>query len=648
MKATYDLSQLNWRLSGWTPYLWLRDKSMEVGASPNAEIATIPANVPGSVQYSLREAGLLPDWNVGLNARQCEWVENRQWIYEVTIPDGWIESGKIYRLNCRGLDYNGWVRINDIDVATFKGSHTPYVFDLTSHLSEKNNTLRIIFDLPPRWLGQFGYTSKMTDWKPRFNYTWDWTVRLVQIGISNSIYIEKTDEQEILDFRCYTTADASNSTGTLTAKGKVSANDGALVRVSMAKDGKVVNQQELPVSQFNTDGIQWDNLPVELWWPNMQGEQPLYDLSCTLVDADGSEIDSINRRIGFKNIAWTPCKDAPAGADPWICVVNGKPTFLQGANWTPILPNFADVTEADYRKRLELYKDLGFNIMRIWGGATLERTCFYNLCDELGIMVWQEFPLSSSGGSSYPPDDENSISELSEIAKSFISRRQHHVSLLVWSGGNELVSKDETIPVNTEHPLIQRFKEICTEMDPSRRFLTSSPTGPTFYAHEHNYGKGIHWHVHGPWKAEGDLSKWNEYWSKDDSLFRSETGAPGASSVEIIRKYAGDCEVMPAVRENPYWRRGSSWWVEWPQFVAEHDREPVSLEEYVTWNQERQKKALITAASTCKNRFPCCGGIIFWMGHDCFPCTANTAIIDFDGNPKPAALAIGEIFRAKA
>lgn len=379
----------------------------------------------------------------------------------------------------------------------------------------------------------------------------------------------------------------------------------------------------------------------------MHGEQPLYDLSCTLIDSNGSEIDSITRRVGFKNITWEQCKDAPAGADPWICVINGNPTFLQGANWTPILPNFADVTESDYRKRLELYKDLGFNIMRIWGGATLERTCFYNLCDELGIMVWQEFPLSSSGGSSYPPDDEKSISELSEIAKSFISRRQHHVSLLVWSGGNELVGKDELTPVNTTHPLIQRFKEICTEMDPSRRFLTSSPTGPTFYAHEQNYGQGKHWHVHGPWKAEGDLSKWEVYWSKDDSLFRSETGAPGASSVEIIRRYAGDCETMPAVSENPYWRRGSSWWVEWPQFVAEHDREPVSLEEYVTWNQERQKKALITAASTCKNRFPRCGGIIFWMGHDCFPCTANTAIIDFDGNPKPAALAIGEIFRAK-
>lgn len=644
MKKYYDLSGLDWKLSGWTPFYWRLQQTMEIGANPNTDIAAVPAKVPGSVQYALREAGVIPDWNVGLNSRECEWVEHRHWVYETSIPDGWFKQGMRYRLNCRGLDYNGWIYVNNKEVAKFEGSHTPYVFDITDCLQEKDNRLRIVFGLPPNWLGQFGFTEEMTEWKPRFNYTWDWVVRVVQIGTWDTVCIEETDGREICEFRCYTDADSAQSSGSLRAWGSVTPED-AQVRVSLGRDGSVVREETISAEDFNKGGVSWSEVPVELWWPNLHGEPPLYDLTCVLVGRDGSEIDSVTRRVGFKDVTWQCCDGACEGADPWICVVNGKPIFMQGANWTPILPNFADVTEEDYRKRLELYRDLGFNILRVWGGAVLEREYFYRLCDEYGLMVWQEFPLSSSGGSSYPPDDEKSIGELSVIAESFISRRQHHASLLIWSGGNELTSRDDSIPASTEHPLIARFKEIIDSQDPTHRFIPTSASGPTTYGHDYNFGKGLHWDVHGPWKCNGHLDEWTSYWSKDDSLLRSETGAPGASSAEIIRQYAGNCEVMPAVWENPYWRRGSTWWVEWPQFVAEHEREPESLEEYVEWSQERQKQALVFATKTCKSRFPSYEGIIFWMGHDCFPCTANTAIIDFHGNPKPAALAVGEIFR---
>jgi beta-mannosidase len=125
---------------------------------------------------------------------------------------------------------------------------------------------------------------------------------------------------------------------------------------------------------------------------------------------------------------------------------------------------------------------------------------------------------------------------------------------------------------------------------------------------------------------------------------RSEVGAPGASPAGIIRRYAGDCPVMPATPANPLWRRTSVWWIEWDRFVAEHGREPESLEEYVEWSQQRQAELLRIAAECCRRRFPRCGGFIVWMGHDCFPCTSNTAIIDFHGRPKPAARALAEVF----
>ncbi|MHB1001880.1 MAG: glycoside hydrolase family 2 protein [Armatimonadota bacterium] len=653
MKTQYDLSKLDWKLSGWTPDLWKLHRTMEIGAMPDAEIYALPAKIPGSVQYTLREAGIIPDWNVGLNARDCEWVENRHWIYETSIPDEWVGSGKEFRLNCLGLDYCGSVFVNGNLVADFSGSHVPHVFDVTSFLAESGNKLRIAFELPPRWLGQFGFTSKIKEWKTRFHYTWDWVVRLVQVGIWDSIYLEAADDKEIRDFRCVTDADAGKSTGSLKVTGRIPDPAGSNVRVSLSFGDYEIKSVEMPASEFNATGLSLREIPVKLWWPNMMGDHHLYGLSCTLIGSDGSELDKVTRSIGFKQVVWDKCEGAVPEADPWICVVNGKPVFLQGIDWTPILPNFADTTDEDYRKRISTYADLGLNILRVWGGAFLEKEVFYNLCDEYGILVWQEFPMSSSGVDNLPPSDEKAIEDMAKIAQTYIARRQHHVSLTVWCGGNELQkptvdgSGAGGTPVGFDHPMICRLKKVVEEQDPSRRFLPTSPTGPRFFANQADFGKGLHWCVHGPWKADGDLSaSWTEYWNGDDSLFRSETGAPGASSVEIIRKSMGDCKETPMTPDNPFWRRTSPWWIETGQFVVEYGRDPETLEELVAWSQERQKNALCIAVKACKDRFPRCGGIILWMGHDCYPCGANTAIIDFEGNPKPSAIALSEIWRS--
>jgi len=673
MKKQHDLSRLNWTLAGWTPFMWCRQRSIEAGASLDAEVPGIPATVPGSVQSALRAEGILPDWNVGLDARLYEWVENRHWIFTARLPDDWLQDGAVVRLRALGLDYSGWVLVNGKQIASFTGSFVPHVFDLTPYVRERDNTLQIVFDCPPRWLGQIGYTSQMTEWKPRFNYFWDWTCRLVQLGIWDDLLLEVTDGEEITEVRCTATADPAGAGGILQVGGTVSGGKGRQVRIALERDGSMVRAEEVPVERF-VEGVTWENLPVELWWPNRQGPQGLYTLRCRLepegrpyaagdgsvgaprpVDGETSSLDEVSVHIGFKSVTWERCEGAPPEADPWICVVNGRPIFLQGVNWTPIRPNFADVTNHEYRRLLETYRDLGCNMLRIWGGAFLEKEILYDLCDKLGLLVWQEFPLSSSGLENWPPEDPSAIDEMAAIAESYVKRRRHHVSLTLWCGGNELTGLPDTSagagarrthskPVDQSHPMIARLAQVVAEHDPTRRFLPTSPSGPSFDADEENFGKGLHWDIHGPWSVKGDVdSDWTRYWRNHDALFISEIGAPGASSAELIREYKGDLPEIPGTTANPLWRR-TSWWIEWPVFVEEYGREPANLEEYVTWSQERQKRALSIAARASKERFPRCGGFLIWMGHDSFPCTANTSIIDFHGNPKPAALAIGEIY----
>ncbi len=627
MKKSYDLSTLEWKLTGFTPWQWGWGRSMETGLAISSEIPPVPAQVPGSVQAALLKAGLIPDWNYGLEHRSCEWVEHRHWVFEAALPDRYFEGGQCYRLICDGLDGPGWIMLNGVEVGGFSNSFVPHVFDLTKFLREQGNVLQLVFDCPPRWLGQFGYTTQMTDWKPRFNYTWDWMPRLVQIGIWDRISLEAVDGPEISGLRCRAGKDSLE----VAAKG-------GRMRLTLKDGEKVVRSEEF-------DGmIRWGSLPVEAWWPNGHGPQKLYSVECELLGSG-----EIRRwRVGFKSVEWRRCEGAPENADPWICAVNGNPIFLQGVNWTPIKPNFADATEADYRRLLSSYRDIGCNILRVWGGAVLEKEIFYDICDEFGLMVWQEFPLSSSGLENWPPEDWKAIEDMAEIAKSYIARRQHHVSLLLWCGGNELQGALDGgkvgigKPVDNGHPLIGRLARLVEELDPGRRFLPSSASGPRFIAHETDFGKGLHWDVHGPWNIESE-----KYWENDDALFRSEVGTPGASSAEIIRNFAGGIPELPASLDNPLWRR-TSWWIQWPDFLKELGREPRDLEEFVAWSQERQAVGLARAVGACKRRFPKCGGVIIWMGHDCFPCTANTAIIDFYGNLKPAALAVAEIFKGKS
>lgn len=645
MKTGINLNTTHqqWTLSGWAPHQWRFQRNMETGSDSLAEIAPVPALVPGSVQQALLQAGVLPDWNVGLNSRLCEWVENRHWIYETVLTAKQVQHrpNQRVRLKAEGLDYCGCVLLNGREVGTFRGTFVPHEFDLTDFLAEGENRLTIVFEESPRWLGQFGYTSRMTEWKARFNYTWDWVPRLMQIGIWDQLSLVVDDENSLDALRLL--ADVQGGKGRLRIGGQVrGAAQSVYIVLSKERNGGIVREEVITPGEFNA-GLEWCNLPVEFWRPNGTGAPVLYEVDIEARGQNGEILaKAYGQPVGFKSVVWEQCEGSPAGAEPWVCVVNGEPLFLQGVNWTPIRANFADVTVEQYKERLELYRDLGVNCVRVWGGAFLEKEIFYDLCDHFGILVWQEFPQSSSGVENWPPEDVRSLEELSEIARSYVRRRRHHACLLLWCGGNELqgaLDGGKTgigKPVDISHPLMRRFGEIVAAEDPGRRFLPTSASGPRFMADEKEFGQGLHWDVHGPWSANGDLDgDWVRYWANDDALFRSETGAPGASDAELIRQYLGDQQEVPGTLENPLWRR-ISWWVEWPEFVRQFGREPENLEEYVAWSQERQARALEIAFRSCKERFPRCGGFLIWMGHDSFPCAANTAIVDFHGKAKPA------------
>ncbi|MDR1369629.1 MAG: hypothetical protein LBJ72_05835 [Dysgonamonadaceae bacterium] len=648
-----DASSLEWKLSGYRPNVWRMNFNFESLTGNQAEMPDIPATVPGSVQTALKNAGLLPDWNTGLHHYEVEWTENRHWIFSAKIPDDWLSAGREnITLQCDGLDHKGLLMVNGKEAGRFDNAFIPYSFRIDRFLKDGNNTIAFVFDSPPEDLNQIGWTSRITDWKPRFYYGWDWIPRLVQIGVWDKVHFITDSGQHALIKETALTTGAS----ALADKGSLDVRltfdrlpVTGRVKISLTGNGKTV-REETHDAYALTNGLSWKDLKIDRWQPNGVGDQPLYALQLTLTDNTGKEIQQILRRVGFRHIDWRPCEGASPGADPWICAVNNRPIFLQGVNWTPIRPYFADLKEEDYRIRLALYKELGINVIRIWGGGFAEKDWLYDLCDEMGILIWQEFPLSSSGLDNYPPEGTPEIYAMTQIVHHYVTRLRHHASLLLWCGGNELYERGDTAPITGKHPLIGEIQRNVRMLDPGRRFVPGSPSGPNIYASYDNYGSGNNWDVHGPWSLPFRDEKQNmddvrDFWTKDDALIHSEVGVSGAMSAEMIVKYAGTFPPLPANLDNPIWRT-VNWWIDWDSYLSAHDGlAPASVENYVEWSQRRQTEGLCIALERCKNRFPRCGGFIIWMGHDSFPCFINTSLIDFEGNPKPAALEISKIWK---
>ena len=652
----FDLSSLQWKLYGTMPYAWRNAVSVELGLRFEPEIGPIPVNIPGSVQQALIEAKITPDWRYDLNARALEWVEHRHWVYECKIPREMLTEDA-YTLAFSGLDYAGWIYFNSTVIGTFANSFIPHSFEITKNLVEENNSLRIIFKEPPRWLGQLGYTSKIKEWKPRFYYTWDWTARVVQTAVTGPIFLISKEIPSLEVMKLNTTFKHSSQKGNMYLQCRIQHPDKLkkkLYEVELTLsdcENRVVAQAKKECDDNPEVSISLEDVAVMGWYPNLYGEQPWYTVTIKLTSSEGELYAQEERVVGFKDVSWLPCKGAPVAATPWICQINDKQVFLQGINWTPVSPTFSDVPFSEVKKRLLLYKEMGVNLLRVWGGAVLESEEFYDECTRLGLMVWQELPLSSSGIDNWPPEDKEVIDEIVIIAKNYIQLRSHHVSLLMYSGGNELQgSLDGTKmgtgkPIDFTHPMMRELKVVFDDLDPNRRFIPTSPFGPRFSADQKDYNKGLHWSIHGPWNVDTVLDqRWTDYWQQDDSLLRAETGCPGAMDLEVLKSYVPSLSTYPVEQSNPVWGR-TSWWIESQIYEKEKGHLPSSAEEYVAWSQDRQSRALDIAARATKDRFPATGGIIIWMGHDSFPCAANTSILDVEGNPKPVFYALKKVFR---
>ncbi len=643
----------------------------------------VPARVPGSVVDDLRRAGAIPDPYVDTNSRDAEWAADRAWLYATRLSATPSEEAQAGRLHLRfdGLDFGGVVALDGAVIGRHASMYRPLELDVTRALRRARGddganppqpgaVLGVVIPPAPVSEPQLGRTSAVRVHKPRMTYGWDFCPRLVHQGIWQDAWLVATGGARLLEVAVRTRpVDGTNGDGTSgrgTERSRTDGRDSWVVEVGVDVERTGAEDADLALQVGLRDGddliaaasvavparathvaVRLDVPAPRRWWPNGLGEAVVHALDVVLRQA-AQVSDRRSLPIGFRTVELHPNAGAPRGARPYTFVVNGRPTFARGWNWVP--PDLAyGVPRPDRLAHLlRRARDAGVDVLRVWGGGPIESEAFYDACDRLGILVWQEFSLSSSGFDSTPSDDPAFLEALEADARAVVAARRHHPSLAVWCGGNEL--EDAVGPLDeTRSPALSMLRAVVEDLDPGRPWLPTSPWGPRFANRLDVIAAdpdGLH-DVHGPWEHQG-LRDQQRLYDAGTALLSSEFGVEGMANRRTLEATIGADRRWPPTRRNDVYRHRGDWWINEPLVQSAFGGRLETLDSIRRASQWLQAEGLRYAVEANRRRWPRTSGTIPWQLDEPFPNAWCTSAIDHRGDPKAAYYAVADAYRRLA
>lgn len=620
-------------------------------------------SVPGDVNAALVAAGRMPDPHIADNARGCYWVTAKEWWYRLEFQAPSIPSLTREDLCLDGLDGHVDVYLNSAKIGHTENAFRGYRFDVTDLIRrDQPNVLLMRFRSIDQVL-RGPRTDELAGWgnwralmrKPQFSFGWDWALPLPSIGIAGSVSLERHKGHRLVDVSV-----EPKICGRLDFKFEVTrATREAGYELAVRVRGHGEDQQKkLDLrSVFSHASLTIED--PKLWWPNGMGEQPLYDYEVDLIVA-GEVVDSRKGRIGIREVRIVEepfTEDAGRGISFWI-EINGRRAFCKGGNWIPMELWPAQATDEQYRFYLEKTAEANFNMQRVWGGGIYERDIFYDLCDELGIMVWQDFMFASTG---YPLDILRD--EITAEADYQLRRLRNHSSIVIWCGINEdvfswglpkgapLASTDEIVPeTNAERLQVDRLRDDPRIYTMILRGLTSKlglgvpyiESSPQSYEDAGNALESGNSHQ-SCWKyalfeTDGHPERYRDHFERVCS-FDSEFCIQGPCDESTLRKFLTDEHTWPPDDVWTYHiQRGHKNLTHWEQtmMIAGGIFGPIdSLQQYVKYGQATHVEQMRSEFESARRDRPNNGGTMMWMYNDCWP-TSNWSIIDYYRRPKPS------------
>lgn len=515
----------------------------------------IPAAVPGEVHTDLLAAGKIPDPFDGDNETHLQWIGRTDWVYSLTF-DWQPGTESRHDLVAEGLDTFATITLNGVEVARTANQHRGYRFDVGALLRPGGNDLVINFAapstaaeqaaaelgaLPAAYTHPYNAVRKMAS-----SYGWDWGPDLAGAGIWKPLRIESWDTVRLASVRPLATVE--NGTGVLQVEAELEWPALRQAQGSQTAHGPVTLAAEIAGQLVTTEvsaGAETATLRVEvpdvdLWWPRGYGEQPLYPVAVRL-SAGETVIDRFDARVGFRNIQILITPDGPGAG--FAITVNDQPVYVKGYNW---IPDDAFLTRLDadrYRKSIIQAYDSGANLLRVWGGGIYESNYFYNVCDELGILVWQDFLFACAAYSEAEP----LWSEVEAEARQAITRLSAHPSLALWNGNNENIwgyidwgwrprLQGLTWGNGYYRDLLPKLVE---ELDPRTSYSPASPFSFSDYLHPNDQHNGT-MHIWDVWN-QVDYNHYADYRPR----FVSEFGFQGPAAWSTLTSVVHDQPLDP-------------------------------------------------------------------------------------------------------
>ena len=614
-------------------------------------------SVPGCPHHDLWQSGEIADPYIERNSLLCEWISQRTWLYKKSfIVDEEINGHHVW-LHFEGVDYQAEFFLNGESLGAHIGMFTSSIFDVTDKLRYgEENLLVVVIEAAPHEEPQVGRTSRVRTIKTRMNYWWDFCPRLIHLGIWDDAYLEVTGPVYITNVfvrpqlsEGFTRADVSVRTELDSVIQGV-----ADLEVIIRYQGEVVAQQrtshELEMGQTHLETCLEITAP-HLWWPNGHGEQKLYEAEVRLVRSSADEMSPQEEDIsavrtvlfGIREASLAPNESADPTALPYTLIVNGRKIYAKGWNWVPMDMMYSVPRPAKLERLLTLARRAHVNLLRVWGGGLIETEDFYEQCDRLGILVWQEFIQSSSGIDNTPSTSADYVQAITEAAEQMIPRKRNHPSLVVWCGGNELTGGMEQ-PLDDSHPVLAALKSVVKRLDPDRLWLPTSPSGGVFSNSLEMIAvdpSALH-DVHGPWEYQGATGQCDLY-NKGTSLFHSEFGVEGITNLRTLDATISKEHQWPVTLDNPYWFHRGAWWVKRPMWDRTFG-ELNSIERLVRATQFMQADGLRYALESDRRRKYHNSGTLPWQFNEPYPMAACTSAVDYFARPKPVYYAVSRAY----
>lgn len=604
----------------------------------------LSAVVPGCIHTDLRRHDLIPDPFYGTNELALQWIEEKAWEYraEFTVSEELLREEHV-ELIFEGLDTVATVRLNGREILRAEDMFHSHRLPAKGLLKLGKNRLELTFGSALAYI-----RSQRTDFTVKeFNdpigssyrirkqgcqFGWDWGPRFVTAGVWRPVRIEAWSGNRLRSVRI----EQSHKKAQVTLRAEVALarpDPRAQFRFTISRDGVQIAEKVGPANALSVVV----NDP-QLWWPAGQGAQPLYQVTVVLQGEDNGEADQWTRRIGLRTIELDREKDGLEKTDAktprlqrFGFRVNGRLIFAKGANWIPAHSFVTSATRADYLVSLQAAVEANMNMVRLWGGGIYECDTFYDLCDELGLLVWHDHMFACS----LYPGDRPFLEAVRREIHDQVPRIRHHACLALWCGNNELVMLNQDLLESIRarrrdyHRLFfETIPEALAEVDPATPYLHSSPAyALTGYPDTKQPSHDEHdWQV---WHARKPV----EHYESTQHRFVSEFGMQSYPSLPLARTFCAEEElnVFSPTFQNHQKNAGGNGTI--LDYTTRLYRLPLDYGSLAYLSQLNQAYCMRIAVEHFRRRQPRCLGALYWQLNDCWP-VASWSSLEFGGRWK--------------